>query len=164
MARSSPRLTSDSPAATEALGAGLGAALRAGDVIVLTGALGAGKTCLVRGVVAGAGGDPGGVRSPTFVIHQPHRCSSLTVHHVDLYRLGRGASVDVLDLDSALEGGAAVIEWGEYADLSRFSPASLCIDAPGQGPDDRVLWLVDPAPAHLARAWRALSQSRQAAT
>jgi tRNA threonylcarbamoyladenosine biosynthesis protein TsaE len=134
----------------------LGQALRRGDVLVLSGELGAGKTCLVGGIVAGAGGDVTAVRSPTFVLHQPHRAAALTVHHIDLYRLGRGASLDVLDLETILEEGAAVIEWGEYADLTGFAPARVAIDAAGAAHDSRLLTLHWPAPAHLARAWDAL--------
>jgi tRNA threonylcarbamoyl adenosine modification protein YjeE len=151
-------LYSDSPAATERFGAAVGAVLRAGDVLVLSGPLGAGKTCMVRGMVAGAGGNPAAVRSPTFVLHQPHRGAALTVHHIDLYRLGAGADVEVLDLVTALCDGAAVIEWGEYADLREFAPATISIDAEPQAPPNRrVLRLADPAPAHLAGAWRALA-------
>ncbi len=127
---------SASPEATELLGSALGAVLRAGDVLVLEGQLGAGKTCLVRGIVAGAGGDPASVRSPTFVLHQPHPGTSVVVHHVDLYRLGPGASVDVLDLDLLLRDGAAVIEWGGYADLS---------DSPSDDDHHRRQWRATPS-------------------
>lgn len=156
MSTDTPTLDSDSPAMTEAYGAGLGAVLRRGDVLALEGALGAGKTCLVRGIVAGAGGDGATVRSPTFVLHQPHRGSVITVHHLDLYRLGRGASVDVLDLDGLLVDGAAVIEWGGYADLQHLQPCTVSIDGDDDRPDHRLLHLLGPAPRHLDAAWRAL--------
>jgi tRNA threonylcarbamoyladenosine biosynthesis protein TsaE len=151
-------LHSSSPAGTEAIGAVLGAALVRGDVLVLEGELGAGKTCLARGIVGGAGGDPRSVRSPTFVLHQPHRGASITVHHVDLYRLGPGASIDVLDLDSALIDGAAVIEWGGYADLSGLRPFTVTIDGDAEADDTRVLRLREGAPEHITRAWRALAR------
>jgi tRNA threonylcarbamoyladenosine biosynthesis protein TsaE len=154
-------LHSDSPATTERFGAALGVVLRSGDVLVLEGPLGAGKTCLVRGIVAGAGGDPAAVRSPTFVLHQPHR-GAITVHHIDLYRLGSGASIEVLDLDSLLHGGAAVIEWGGYADLSDFHPSTVSITGGDDRGTDRVLRLESPASAHLAQAWATL-QERAAA-
>lgn len=153
------RLRSESPAETEAIGAALGAVLRPGDVLALDGPLGAGKTCLVRGIVAGAGGDPAAVRSPTFVLHQPLRCPALVVHHIDLYRLGPGAGIDVLDLDSALRDGAAVVEWGAYADLGEFAPARIALDAPGPTPDRRELLLADGAPAHIANAWQAAASA-----
>jgi tRNA threonylcarbamoyl adenosine modification protein YjeE len=156
MSTDAPALQSDSPATTETYGAGIGAVLRRGDVLVLEGPLGAGKTCLVRGIVAGAGGEGAAVRSPTFVLHQPHRGALITVHHLDLYRLGPGASVDVLDLDSLLVDGAAVIEWGGYADLRRLQPCTVSIEGGDSHPDHRLLRLLGPAPPHLAGAWNAL--------
>lgn len=150
-------LRSGSPEMTERYGAALGAALRAGDVVVLDGPLGAGKTCLVRGMVAGAGGDGTAVRSPTFVLHQPHRGTSITVHHVDLYRLGAGASIDVLDVDSLVDGGAVVIEWGGYADLSALHPTTVSIDAGDLAHTERILRIGPAAAGHLERAWSALA-------
>jgi tRNA threonylcarbamoyl adenosine modification protein YjeE len=149
-------LHSHSPAATQAFGSAVGEVLRPGDVLILEGPLGAGKTCLVRGIVGGAGGDAAAVRSPTFVIHQPHQGHSVTVHHVDLYRLGPGAAIDVLDLDTALIDGAAVIEWGAYADLDVFAPFTVSISGDGEHDEHRLLRLSVPAPAHIARAWGAL--------
>jgi tRNA threonylcarbamoyl adenosine modification protein YjeE len=147
-----PDLSSDSPAETELYGEALGRALRRGDVLALSGPLGAGKTCLVRGIVAGAGGHPASVRSPTFVLHQPHRAARLTVHHIDLYRLGRGSSLDVLDLDGLLVDGAAVIEWAEYGDLAGYAPSGITIE-PGALDHQRVLRLGELAHEHIARAW-----------
>jgi tRNA threonylcarbamoyl adenosine modification protein YjeE len=149
---------SDSPESTERLGAVLGSVLRRGDVVVLEGPLGAGKTCLVRGIVAGAGGDATSVRSPTFVLHQPHRGTGLTVHHLDLYRLGTGATIEVLDLDTLLLDGAAVIEWGAYTDLSEFAPSTVSITGGDLRDADRVLRLESPAAAHLVRAWATLRE------
>ncbi len=149
-------LHSGSPAVTERYGAALGAALRAGDLLVLEGELGAGKTCLVRGIVDGAGGDVATVRSPTFVLHQPHRGTAITVHHIDLYRLGAGASVDFLDLDGLLRDGAAVIEWGGYADLSAFAPTTLAIEGGEMSNSERVLRMSRGGAAHLEEAWQAL--------
>ena len=152
-------LRSDSAATTERFGAALGRALRPGDLVVLNGDLGAGKTCLARGIVAGAGGDPGAVRSPTFVLQQPHAGSAMTIQHADLYRLGPGAVTDVLDIDGALADGAVLVEWGEYADLAAYSPATVAIRGEGPGPDDRTLRLLE-APAHLADAWVDLAVTR----
>ncbi len=155
-------LRTGSPEDTEHLGATLGAVLRRGDVLVLEGPLGAGKTCLVRGLVAGAGGDRGAVRSPTFVLHQPHQAAGLTVHHIDLYRLGLGASIEVLDLDTLLLDGAVVIEWGGYADLSGFDVSTVSIAGGDHGDNLRVLRLEQPAAAHLAEAWASLSRAAAA--
>lgn len=150
-----PDLSSDSPAQTERYGEALGQALRVGDVLALSGPLGAGKTCLVRGIVAGAGGDAATVRSPTFVLHQPHRAARLTVHHVDLYRLGPGSSLDVLDLDGLLVDGAAVIEWAEYGDLAEYAPTGITIESSVLD-NQRVLRLHARAQEHIARAWTAI--------
>lgn len=111
-----PDLVVDLPdlAATRALGARLAAALRAGDLVVLTGPLGAGKTSLTQGLGA-ALGVRGAVTSPTFVLARTHR-GPLPLTHVDAYRLrdtGRAADLDDLDLEQALEVGVVVVEWGE---------------------------------------------------
>jgi tRNA threonylcarbamoyl adenosine modification protein YjeE len=151
-----PDLASDSPVQTELYGEALGRALRRGDVLALSGPLGAGKTCLVRGIVAGAGGDAATVRSPTFVLHQPHRAARLTVHHIDLYRLGPGSSLDVLDLDGLLAEGAVVIEWAEYGDLAAYAPSGVTIE-PGVLDHQRVLHLDEHAHEHIACAWKATS-------
>jgi tRNA threonylcarbamoyladenosine biosynthesis protein TsaE len=86
--------------------------LRAGDLVVLTGDLGAGKTTFVQGIGAGLG-VAGPVVSPTFVIARVHRDGRLPLVHVDAYRLGSVAEVDDLDLDAALDESVTVVEWGE---------------------------------------------------
>jgi len=96
----------------QALGARLADVLRAGDLVVLTGGLGAGKTTLVQGIGAGLG-VTAPVVSPTFVIARVHRDGRLPLVHVDAYRLGSVAEVDDLDLDAALEESVTVVEWGE---------------------------------------------------
>jgi tRNA threonylcarbamoyladenosine biosynthesis protein TsaE len=95
-----------------ALGARLADALRPGDLVVLSGGLGAGKTTLVQGIGAGLG-VTGPVVSPTFVIARVHRDGRLPLVHVDAYRLGSVDEVDDLDLDAALEESVTVVEWGE---------------------------------------------------
>ena len=103
------------PAADDmvALGRRLAAVLRPGDLVVLSGALGAGKTTLVQGIGAGLG-VRGPVTSPTFVIARVH--PSLTggpaLVHADAYRLASPAEVDDLDLDASLETSVTVVEWG----------------------------------------------------
>jgi tRNA threonylcarbamoyladenosine biosynthesis protein TsaE len=95
-----------------ALGAELAGQLRAGDLVLLIGGLGAGKTTLAQGVGAGLG-VAGPVLSPTFVIARVHRGGRLTMVHVDAYRLGSVAEVDDLDLDASLDESVTVVEWGE---------------------------------------------------
>ena len=96
---------------THAYGAKLAAILRAGDLVVLTGPLGAGKTALVQGIGAGLG-VRGPVVSPTFVIARVHRGGRLPLVHVDAYRLGSLDEVDDLDLDVELADSVMVVEWG----------------------------------------------------
>src|SRR4029077_412627 len=78
--------TPASPDETEALGARLGRAARGGELLGLVGDLGAGETCLVRGLAAGLGGGPDVVHSPPFVIATEYRGGRLALHPVDLYR------------------------------------------------------------------------------
>ena len=101
-------------AATRALGARLAPGLRPGDVVVLTGPLGAGKTSFTQGL-GRALGVRGQVTSPTFVLARVHR-GPLPLLHVDAYRLresGAPLELDDLDLDTALEDSVTVVEWGE---------------------------------------------------
>lgn len=92
------------------LGRRLAGVLRAGDLVVLTGPLGAGKTVLVQGIGAGLGVS-GDVVSPTFVIARLHP-GPLPLVHVDAYRLGSLAEVDDLDLDVDAADAVTVVEWG----------------------------------------------------
>jgi len=100
--------------ATEAFGRALAAKLRAGDVIALFGALGAGKTTLSRGVLRGLG-HLGDVASPTFPIVQTYEPpdTRLPLWHVDLYRIEDQAELAELGLDEALDDAAMLIEWPE---------------------------------------------------
>jgi tRNA threonylcarbamoyladenosine biosynthesis protein TsaE len=95
------------------LGRRLAALLRAGDLVVLAGDLGAGKTTLTQGVGAGLG-VRGDVTSPTFVLARVHPSVSggPDLVHVDAYRLGSLAEVDDLDLDASLADSVTVVEWG----------------------------------------------------
>jgi tRNA threonylcarbamoyladenosine biosynthesis protein TsaE len=101
----------DSPEAMEELGRRLGAALQPGDLVVLTGPLGAGKTTLTRGIGEGLG-VRGPVQSPTFVIARTHPSlvGGAPLVHVDAYRLGSAAELEDLDID--LPGSVVVVEWG----------------------------------------------------
>ena len=110
------------------LGQQLGSQLRAGDLILLNGPLGAGKTVLVQGIGAALGFDE--VTSPTFVISRIHK-GALSLIHVDAYRLlesGNAALyLDDLDLDTPRESAVTVIEWGG-AESARLSDDRLEIE------------------------------------
>lgn len=115
--------TAELPTAADtiAFGSRLGTDLRAGDVVVLSGPLGAGKTVLAKGIAEAMDVD-GPVTSPTFVlarVHPPRRPDAPAMIHVDMYRLLDHAGVDLLgeldslDLDTELEDAVVVVEWGE---------------------------------------------------
>jgi tRNA threonylcarbamoyladenosine biosynthesis protein TsaE len=97
---------------TRALGVKLAGNLRAGDLILLVGPLGAGKTALTQGIGAGLG-VKAPVTSPTFVISRVHRDGRLPLVHVDAYRVGGRLELDDLDLDASVEDSVTVVEWGE---------------------------------------------------
>ena len=97
---------------THALGVALAELFRPGDLVVLVGPLGAGKTALTQGVGVGLGvGEP--VTSPTFVIARVHSGGRVPLVHVDAYRLQSVADVDDLDLDASAGDSVTVVEWGQ---------------------------------------------------
>jgi tRNA threonylcarbamoyladenosine biosynthesis protein TsaE len=112
-----------SEAETESLAAELASAFRGGEVVLLSGELGAGKTVFVRGLARGVGADPEEVASPTFVLltRYPGR---LTLHHADLYRLAGSGDERELGLEE-LPGprGVLAVEWAERLSLLPWDPA-----------------------------------------
>jgi tRNA threonylcarbamoyladenosine biosynthesis protein TsaE len=107
------QVRSDSPEKTEEWGVILGRLLRAGDLIFLSGDLGAGKTCFVRGLAEGVGAEEP-VSSPTFALVHFYG-GDPPLYHMDLYRLNSPRELEVLDLPALLEEQAAfVIEWGDW--------------------------------------------------
>lgn len=89
----------------------LATTLRAGDVVLLSGNLGAGKTAFVRGLAAGLGLDPADVSSPTFTIVHEYRGGRLVLYHADLYRLERTATEDIGLEEMGVKDGVLAIEW-----------------------------------------------------
>lgn len=127
---------------TVAFGESLGKQLRAGDLVLLAGPLGAGKTVLTRGIAAGLGVS-GRVSSPTFVLARTHPAGTRGVPlvHVDAYRLGGDlAQLDDLDLDTDLEASAVVVEWGEGS-AERLSADYLVVRLERREDDVRVATL-----------------------
>jgi len=143
-----------SVAATERLGAALAAGLRAGDVLVLTGPLGAGKTRLVAGLARGLGATAR-VRSPSFTLLNEYR-GALPLHHLDLYRLA-GAEVDGLGLEELVEDGVLAAEWGERLPAWLRADA-LTVTFEVLGEEERALTATGAGPRGLALlgSWRAL--------
>lgn len=106
-----------------ALGAQVAAVLRAGDVVVLDGPLGAGKTTFTQGIGT-ALGVRGAVTSPTFVIARRHPGPGPALVHVDAYRLDSAVEVEDLDLEADLAGSVTVVEWGA-GKVEQLAPAHL---------------------------------------
>jgi tRNA threonylcarbamoyladenosine biosynthesis protein TsaE len=143
------------PDDTNAFGRRLASVLRAGDLVVLTGLLGAGKTALTQGIGAGLG-VRGPVVSPTFVIARVHDGGRIPLVHVDANRLGSLDEVDDMDLDVSLEDSVTVVEWGaglveQLADarlevaLSRREDSEIrdvSLHAVGGDWSERIAWLV----------------------
>ena len=116
LARILAKHTVETPEAMHELGLSLGAGFKPGDLVLLTGPLGAGKTTLTRGI-GEALGAIGNVSSPTFVIARTHKLAGQdhVLVHVDAYRLGSAAELDDLDID--FENSITIVEWGKgYTD------------------------------------------------
>jgi tRNA threonylcarbamoyladenosine biosynthesis protein TsaE len=113
----------------------LAATLAAGDVVLLSGTLGAGKTAFVRGMAAGLGIDPGEVSSPTFTLIHEYRGGRLILYHADLYRLD-GAATDDLGLEEmGAADGVLAVEWPER--LAHDMPAAIPVTIEITGDTDR---------------------------
>lgn len=121
-------MTIDLPdlAAMDAFGARIAARLRPGDVLALSGSLGAGKTSLARAVIA-ALGHAGEVPSPTFTLIESYDALSPPVAHADFYRLKSPREVEELGLDDYRKGAALIAEWPERAGGFAHEPGCLAI-------------------------------------
>lgn len=130
--------------ATEAAGRALAKTLRPGDVVALSGDLGAGKTCLARGILSGLGFD-GDVPSPSFALVIPYAppAVGIPVWHVDLYRLECAEEAEELGLDDALSDSALLIEWPERLG-ERVWPEALKIRLDDTGTGARRLTVSIP--------------------
>ena len=140
-------VASRAPAETTALGERIGRMMRPGDVLLLRGDLGAGKTQFARGVAAGLG-IAGPIPSPTFTLVNEYAGRNaagvvVPLAHIDLYRLGAGGDLASVGLDEYFGGGwAAVIEWPERAVDDGFVPESyLDIAIADAGGETRVVTL-----------------------
>ena len=138
---------SSSPEETRAVGAVLARLLRPGDIVLLAGDLGAGKTTFTQGLAA-AMGVRDQVTSPTFTLVRPYPCASgdvRTLLHADLYRLDHLAEVRDLALDELVEDGAvAVVEWGDVG-APVLDPDALMVSIDTAADDSRRVSVAFPA-------------------
>ena len=132
------------PEDTQALGRALAGVLQPGDLVVLAGPLGAGKTALTQGIGAGLG-VRGPVTSPTFVLARVHRDGRVPLVHVDAYRLSGMADVDDLDLDATTDEAVTVVEWG-HGLVEQLADEHLVVELGRRDDDVRTARLVPVGP------------------
>lgn len=140
--RSEGRWTSRAAAETFALGRRTGGGLAGGEIILLDGALGAGKTVFVKGLADALGIDAGEVTSPSFTLVNRHDGGRLTLYHLDLYRLDEGASAaHAVDLDELLadERAVIVIEWAERMGNYPLPQPVWVVSIRGDGEESRAI-------------------------
>lgn len=121
---------------TRAIGVALGRLLQPGDVVLLQGDLGAGKTTLTQGIARGAGAEEV-VNSPTFILLNEYH-ARLTLYHADLYRLEEPEEVAALDLSGVSLDGALVVEWPERGE-GLLPDDHLLVQLAHRGPEEREL-------------------------
>jgi tRNA threonylcarbamoyl adenosine modification protein YjeE len=131
-------------AATERLGACIAKGLRSGDVVALSGELGAGKTTLARAILRALGVTER-VPSPTFTLVQAYETPSLNVFHLDLYRVEKASDMAELGLDDALLEGAALVEWPERGLPARLKNDALTVSLAAKGDTRREALISGPA-------------------
>jgi tRNA threonylcarbamoyladenosine biosynthesis protein TsaE len=140
-------VVSHNQADTFDLGVRIGEALRGGEILLLSGALGAGKTVLVKGIAHALGVDEEDVTSPSFTLVNPYH-GRLRVYHIDLYRLDEGASAaHAVDLDEILtdENAVVIIEWAERMGRYPLPNDNVWrISISGDGEESRTI-LIEPA-------------------
>ena len=145
-------LLSGSPEETRSVGRAIATLVRPGDVVVVAGALGSGKTTFVQGLAQGLGVHDG-VVSPTFTLAREYR-GRVRLVHVDVYRLDRAQELLDLGLEDLADDAVLAVEWGDVA-LAYLSPEHLEVRlAPGpdvDAVDDRTLALAPRGRAWLAR-------------
>lgn len=144
-------IISHSEAETFRLGERIGGDLVGGEVLLLDGSLGAGKTILVKGIATALGLDQQEVTSPSFTLVNPHN-GRLLLYHIDLYRLDEGASAaHAVDLDELLtdEKAVVIIEWAERMGRYPLPPSAWRISISGDGDAPRKISI---APYHARAA------------
>ena len=136
--------TTASEEETAALGREVAASLQAGDVVLLYGDLGAGKTAFTKGLAEGLGVSRHEVSSPTFTLMQEYRGGRLPLFHVDLYRLNDPREIEDLGLDEIAADGVLAIEWAEKLP-ARLKPSRYIDVTIAHGDGDRRTILIVPS-------------------
>lgn len=134
------KLTIKSAEEMEQLGSKLASLLRPGDLVLLAGPLGAGKTTLTRGIGRGLGAE-GTIQSPTFVLARTHRIPGGKLVHVDAYRLSSAMELDDLDID--FENSIVIIEWARDF-LDGFSDSFLTVEIDRTSEDESRIVSLTP--------------------
>lgn len=111
---------------TQAVARDLATRLKSGDIVRLSGALGAGKTAFVRGLAVGLSIDPGAVSSPTFTLVHEYRGGRLVLYHADLYRLDRAATEELGLEEMGVADGVLAIEWPDR--LTHAMPGAIEVE------------------------------------
>ena len=147
-------ILSNGEAETLAIGRRIGERLQAGDLLLLLGPFGAGKTYLTRGLAAGLGAEAGDVNSPSFVVINEYAAGReyghMPIYHVDLYRVETAHELGTIGLEECLNGdGVCVIEWAERA-AGWLPEDRLVIELEEMGPRSRRLRLIPHGQRYLA--------------
>jgi tRNA threonylcarbamoyladenosine biosynthesis protein TsaE len=139
-------IRSESPEETVSVASRLAEVLSAGDLVVLAGDLGAGKTQFAKGIAVGLGINDR-ITSPTFALHQQYQGREL-LHHLDVYRLDELVETLDLDLPELIESGVTVIEWGDtIEDVLPFERLLVRIVADSKAEDQRLITVETEADA-----------------
>ena len=144
-------LVTRSESETRERGRALAAELGPGDVVLLTGDLGMGKTVFARGIAVGLGVPDDEVRSPTFTLVNRYDGGRCAVHHIDLYRIEKDGDLEELGLEEILAGeGVAIVEWAER--LGPWSPGrAVAVRIADRGGDERSITIEMPEDDHSIR-------------
>jgi tRNA threonylcarbamoyladenosine biosynthesis protein TsaE len=137
-------MTSESVEQTLALGERIGARLKGGEVLAITGPLGSGKTHLIKGIVRGCGcEDQGQVSSPTFVLVNEYE-GRFTIYHIDAYRIASVAEFEMLGFEELLHPGAVVlIEWADRVAPALHDTDCIHVRLDHAGPTSRTIRIED---------------------